>query len=88
MTVCTNGTASDVNRSLTGIVIRTIRDSCVRIFAGVSISTYRAVGTTTIDTMEHITASDCYIRVTLDETESHIIIMTKSTAIDVAVNST
>ena len=61
---------------------------CIRSIAGVSISTYRAVCTATIDAMEHTTASDCDIGVTLDETESYIIIVTKATTIDVAVGST
>ena len=86
MSVSTNGTTENGDGSLTGVFCMT-RDSSIGIFAGISISTYRCQGAATIDIMENITAIDCNIGITCDNTNPDVITATETTAIDVAISS-
>ena len=85
MSIGTNGTTKNSDGSLTGVCCSKTTDSCIGSFAGVIISTYRAVCTATIYIMENSTAINSNISVTLDETDSDVITATKTAAIDVAV---
>ena len=85
MSVSTNGTTENSDSSLTCVCCLKSSDSCISCFAGISISTYRAVCTATIYIMENSTAINSNISVTLDETDSDVITATKTAAIDVAV---
>ena len=87
MTVSTYYTTLNGDGSLTSVFCMSI-DSRIRSFAGISISTYRAVCAATIYIMENVTAIDCDFCVTLDETISDIGLTTEATAIDITISST
>ena len=87
MSVGTDSTTNDTDSSLTGVFCMSI-DSSISIFSLISISTYRTVCTATIYIMENSAAINSNISVTLDETDSDVIIATETAAIDVTILST
>ena len=88
MSVGTNSTALNKDSSLTRIWRSKSTDGSIDILAGIRVSTYRAVCTTTIDVMENVTAIDGNIRVTRDKTNSDVSAATIATAIDIAIDRT